>query len=288
MFVQPPRAPAAVAGPAMSRGFTLVELLVVVAILGTLIGISLPAVQRVREAARRTHCQANLKAMGVGLTAFEGARRWFPPGDDALSQRYHAWSSFILPFLDEDVVAKKIDYAKAWNAPGGNDVISDLTLPIYVCPAGIVQFAGKQDYGGILGTAVPPSGQAARHPDWDHSGVLYATDQNHRQPTRVAMITDGLSRTLVVSEGVDRGIEDTDTDSRIGNSRWSCGTNCFLHNSRVLNTPDVDGFRSNHLGGVGGLFADGRVQFFTEEIHPDVVIAMCTKDGREALGPDGS
>ena len=73
------------------RGFSLVELLVVMAIIGTLIGLTLPALQRVRESARRTQCEANLKAMGIALTAYEGSKRAFPPGDDAFTQRHHAW-----------------------------------------------------------------------------------------------------------------------------------------------------------------------------------------------------
>jgi len=275
-------------GTCPNSGFTLVELLVVIAIIGTLVGITLPAVQSVRESARRTHCANNLKSMGIALTNYESSKRAFPLGDDALSQRHHAWSSFILPFLDEDSTSKKIDYRRSWNAPGGNDTISDLILPTYVCPAGIVSYPGKQDYGGVLGSAIPDSATGKRHPDWEHSGILYATDAKHTTPVRAAMVADGLSKTIVVSEGVDRGIAGTDTESQIGNSRWACGTNCFLHNSRVVNTPEVDGFRSNHLGGVNGLFADGHVLFMVDDIDPDVVLAMCTKDGREAPSADGT
>ncbi len=268
--------------------FTLVELLIVIAIIGTLIGLTLPAVQRVRETARRTQCQSNLKSMGVGLTAYETAKRTFPPGDDAFSGRFHAWSSFILPFLDEDVLGRRIDYRKPWNAPGGNDVIADLTLPVYVCPTGIISFVGKQDYGGVLGSSVPYSATGKPHPDMDASGVLYRTIATRRQPCRAALVTDGLSKTLLVAEGVDRGNPDTDTDSPIGNCRWACGTNCFLHNSRVLNTSGDWGFNSNHLGGVHGLLADGRVLFLVDDTDPDVVLAMCTKDGRESLSAEGS
>ena len=265
-------------------GFSLVELLVVIAILGVLVSLLLPAVQRARESGRRTTCAANLHAMGLALGGHESARRTFPPGHDAITSRDHAWSSFILPFLDGETVSRRIDYARAWNAPGGNAEIADLVLATYVCPSGIRMFPGKQDYGGVLGTGVAIRDGEALRSGWDHSGVLYATDAAHPRPVRVAMITDGLARTILVSEGVDRGFADMDGESRIGNARWACGTNCFLQNARVVNTPDVDGFRGNHLGGVHGLFADGHVSFLGEDTAAEVLTAISTKDWGDAGG----
>jgi prepilin-type N-terminal cleavage/methylation domain-containing protein len=265
------------------RAFTLVELLVVIAIVGTGVSLLLPAVQRSREASRRTQCASNLHAMGVALTAYESARRAFPPGSDTLSGRFHAWSSFILPYLDAETVSRRIDYARPWNV-GTNAEIADVVLATYVCPSGIRMFPGKQDYGGVLGSGVILDPAVPLPRGWDHGGVLYATDAAHPRPVRTAMITDGLANTIVVSEGVDRGFEDMDGESRIGNARWACGTNCFLLSSRVVNTPDVDGFRSHHTGGVHGLFADGRVAFMGDDTAAEVLVAICTKDGREATG----
>ncbi len=266
-------------------GFSLVELLAVVAILGTLVSLSLPAVQTARESARRTGCANNLRQMGVAITNYESARRWFPPGDDAFSGRNHAWSSFILPYLDEGKIAGRIDYTRPWNDARGNATIADLIVPTYVCPSGIRMFEGKQDYGGVMGSAVVLDEGAPLPPGWAHGGVLYATSKDCRRPCRAGEVSDGLSRTLLVSEGVDRGFPDVDSDTRIGNARWACGTNCFLLSSPVLNTPDVDGFRSNHLGGVHGLFGDGRAVFMTDDIGPAVLIAIATKAGAESAGP---
>jgi len=281
------RAGAGVAATAGRRAFTLVELLAVVVIIGLLISLTLPAVQRFREAARRAGCAANLAAMGTALTNHESARRRFPPGSDTLSERLHAWSSFILPYLEEERIARRIDYRKAWNAPGGNAQIADTIVSTYVCPSGIVCFPGKQDYGGVMGSAVL-LGEGGRLPrGWEHGGVLYATSAEQPLPARAAMITDGLSHTLTVSEGVDRGSAEMDGELEIGNARWACGTNCFLLNTRVINVPDVDAFRSNHLGGVHGLFADGHVLFIADDTAPETLAAWCTKAGGEpvATGP---
>jgi prepilin-type N-terminal cleavage/methylation domain-containing protein/prepilin-type processing-associated H-X9-DG protein len=286
------------------RGFTLVELLVVIAIIGTLVGLLLPAVQGAREAGRRTQCTNNVKQMGLALTNYESSKRRFPPGNDNFSDddvrsppRYHAWSSFILPFLEQANLAASIDYKKEWNAPGGNDTASDMVLGVYVCPSGITSFPGKQDYGGVMGSAVPLTGKSVS-PDWDHSGILYGTDDmieasvkkvhRFRQPAEAHAITDGLSTTLLVAEGVDRshaerGDADGNTDSVIGGSRWACGTNCFPHNSRVINDPTVDGFRSRHPRGVNTVFADGHVKFLTDSVDSDVLVSICTKSGGELI-----
>ena len=93
------------------QGFSLVELLAVMAMIGTLVSLALPAVQHAREAARRTSCGNNLHQMGLALVGYESARRSFPPGDDAVSFRHHAWSSFILPYLEEANLARGIDYS---------------------------------------------------------------------------------------------------------------------------------------------------------------------------------
>lgn len=265
-------------------GFSLVELLAVVAILGTLVSLTLPAVQSARESARRAACSNNLRQMGIALVNYESARRWFPPGDDALSRRNHAWSSFILPYLEEQKTAGRIDYTRPWNDPRGNAAIADLIISTYVCPSGMVSFPGKQDYGGVMGNAVVLSEDEAPElpPGWAHSGVLYATADDCPRPCRAAQVSDGLSKTLLVSEGVDRGFPDMDSESRIGNARWACGTNCFFLSSPVLNTPMVDGFRSYHLGGVHGLFGDGRVVLLADNTAPEILMAACTKAGGEA------
>lgn len=270
--------------PRMRRAFSLVELLAVVAVIGTLVSLSLPAVQHARESARRSSCSNNLHQMGLALTAFESARRNFPAGDDAISFRHHAWSSFILPYMEEANLARRIDYARAWNAPG-NAELADAMIKTYVCPSGMERFPGKQDYGGILGTSVKLSDDDLLPAGFEHGGVLYATAAACPRPCRAAEVTDGLSHTLLVTEGVDRGFADADSLSPIGNARWACGTNCFLHNSPVLNTREVDGFRSNHLGGVLGLFGDGRVAFMADQTSPLVLIAACTKAGGEPAEP---
>jgi len=268
--------------PHTPKGFTLIELLAVLAIIGTLVGLLLPAVQRAREASRNSHCTNNLKQMGLALGNYEQAKRRFPPGNEQLGSRLHAWSSFILPFLDQAVVSDRIDYTKPWDDPATNLSKVDLTIPTYVCPSGIKQFPGKQDYGGVLGAYINPDGTALipLSAKDEHGGILYATDTEYRLPATAASVSDGLSRTLLVAEAVDReyGGEDARTH---GDACWACGNNCFPLNSRVINDPTVDGFRSLHVGGINSLFGDGHVAFLSERLDVPVLIAISTRAGGE-------
>jgi len=283
------------------HGFTLVELLVVIAIIGTLVGLLLPAVQRARESGRRMACSNNVKQMGVGVTSYEGARRFFPPGNDNFTpdkvsqpRRQHAWSSFILPYIEQASLAAKIDYKKVWNAPGGNDVASDVVLPLYVCPSGITRFPGKQDYGGITGYA---DSYSEPRRNFSERGIFLNTsyidssgpgdpEEKYRPPVRGAMVTDGLSKTVLVAEAVDRSHDggwSTPATEAMEDARWACGTNIVCQNSRVINDPNEQSFRSLHPGGVNCLFGDGHVAFLQESVDAEVLYAICTRDGGEPL-----
>ena len=280
------------------RGFSFVEVLVLLGVAGALVAVLLPALQRSREASRQAQCGDNCRRFGLALGGYDDAKREFPPGSDGFTTdrlkeppRLHAWSSFILPFLAERPAKLEIDYAKPWNDPGGNLAASRTDLAVYVCPSGVQRYPGKQDYGGVMGTAMKRSGDENLVADWAHAGVLYATDDEaHRQPCRREMITDGLANTVLVAEASDRGAITEEgkptAEDLAASSLWAHGTNCILLSSRVVNDPAVDSFWSTHPGGVQALFADGRVVFLTDSVDADVLVAICTKSGGEEV-PDG-
>lgn len=125
------RAPADVCR--ISRGFTLVELLVVTAIIGGLAGLLLPAVQQVRESARRTQCLNNLKQIGLGIQNFHTSRGFFPTtvsGNGAV----HYWAAQILPYMEENPLAAIYDYTVAWNNVKNRTAVQT-TLGFMCCPA---------------------------------------------------------------------------------------------------------------------------------------------------------
>ena len=296
------RSPRCATAPAAVRsaGFALVEVLVVVAILGTLIALLLPAVQRARESARQTSCRNNLRNMGVGMANHETARRRFPLGCDHFTKREHAWSSLILPYVEEVNLAAKIDYSKPWddepaNGSPGNRTAADQIVPLYVCGSGIISYPGKQDYFGVAGigmgaAGVPtpeydPGPVATRiaQPHWGTCGMLYHSDAANPHGVRAASVTDGLSRTLMTSESTDQGVwpselENPDVASTFG--RWATSSS-YLLNKQVINDHRGEAFFSNHPGTVFALFADGHVAPLDDTIDPEVLTAISTRNGGE-------
>ncbi len=197
----------------LRRGFTLIELLVVFAIIAILIGLLLPAVQKVREAAARTQCTNNMKQQGLGLHAFhdtnsalpQGHRPWANPGvTTAPFEGSISWMAYILPFIEQDNVGKA---AKAWqnsaaNYYSWNNPVCPIKMKIYTCPAdprGTQVFVGAP-YGIVdqaLTTYLGNSGTTST----SLNGVLFgATTGTVGSQVKFTDITDGTSNTLMVGE----------------------------------------------------------------------------------------
>src|SRR5262245_34975211 len=116
------------------RAFTLIELLVVIAIIAALVGMLLPAIQKVRGAALRARCQNNLKQLGVAFHNYHDANNQFPPMCTDLGYGIGGNGCFpcILPFIEQENI--RYDFKLGWYV-GPNLTASSTTIPTLLCPA---------------------------------------------------------------------------------------------------------------------------------------------------------
>ena len=300
--------------PRRGRGFTLIELLVVIAIIAILIGLLLPAVQKVREAAARMACSNKLKQVGLALHNYESANQKFPMG-----QRYSVaaanWRVEVLPHMEQDALYKQLNLADVYNSAA----LTNLVLNVWKCPSSSVQDTQPTSwvtwwanhnhqvpsYIGIMGATPDPIGRttgtiyASNYGGWwSSNGMLLANEQ-----TRIADCTDGTSNTIIVAEQSGKvGTQDYRNgyytpwggvtfanpirSQSAGADCWGMGLTCVAYQ---INSPTAGAgasmsyggntiLNSGHSVGINTLRTDGSVRFVNNSIDFPTFQRMCVKD----------
>lgn len=299
-----------------SRAFTLVEMLVVIAIVGVLIALLLPAVQSAREAARRSECQNNLKQIGLAFHNYLDTRGKLPalsmyenPGAPSGAPA-RGWAIDILAFLEQEPVRKNYRVGEPYDSANNRAVIANV-IRVFQCPSSPILNRTVQLYGrdgvslgvGVVGGATDyfphysissedlPSGKIRRP----------ALERDKEQP--LAAILDGTSQTMLLNEVAGRptnyinGYKQTNLVSAPQWAAWGgfAQTNLNMYNSDGtpsavpltaaggINVNNDAGIFAFHPGGANSLFCDGSVHFLSVRTAPAVVVGLATRDGTEMI-----
>lgn len=299
------------------RAFTLIELLVVIAIIGVLIGLLLPAVQKVREAADRLACANHLKQLALAVHNYEAAARRFPYNQFGPPYGQHkdscawSWLARLLPYAEQSNLYKQGQIDKNTLAQSG---IAGEQIALFLCPSDDSSQGPRLDAGNLAGFPVGQTNYkgvsgANWGDDWEGIGPFFLTDWRHQgangsfdghskgdgifyrrdflRPLRLSDIHDGISATLMIGEDVP-ALTQWCSWPYANNATGTCAIPPNVKTPwggdyPVWNWQNNESFRSRHPGGLQFAWADGSVQFISNTIDLQIYRSLATIQGDETV-----
>jgi prepilin-type N-terminal cleavage/methylation domain-containing protein/prepilin-type processing-associated H-X9-DG protein len=275
-----------VATKAGRKAFTLIELLVVIAIIAILIGLLLPAVQKVRENASRVSCCNNLKQIGLALHQYHDTYGYLPAGYTASGPYVNgatdtdpgwAWGTYIVPYIEQGPLYKQFDLTQ----PVVNSPASSTVVTTFICPSDTVQLAPFAVTNSVWDTVwmAPPSSYGATCGSSVSTTAATGNGTFYRNSAvRLIDILDGTSNTIFISErcfvnvmgtwvgAISGGYCNTgvlNPDAVVGKLGQGAADLVLLHNTTINNPTgrNLDDSSSRHIGGANVLFGDGSIHF---------------------------
>ena len=305
------------------KGFTLIELLVVIAIIAILIGLLLPAVQKVRESSARLTCSNNLKQIALAVHGFQDAQNQIPYNLSSNTYGYDdngkswSWLVRILPYIEQAGLFSKLGQDSFGPTPAVADVptfnslasIQAVVIKSYVCPSdpgsnklstnrangSTGSGTGPTNYKGVAGSnwgwgSFQNTGYTGNNNGLDAGNGIFHRSDNTRA-LQLSKITDGTSNTLMIGED----LMDINVHCGWVRSNYATGTCSIpLNNGLVTGQPGFNNagdwpnlysFRSRHTAGGNFAFADGSVKFIVEAIDLNLYRNLATISGGEATPP---
>jgi prepilin-type N-terminal cleavage/methylation domain-containing protein len=271
-------------------GFTLTEALVVIVIIGVLVGLSLPAMQNMRELSRRSNCEQNLVRLSLALSAYSVDHGHYPTGtiDQSTPIRsipkgyHHNWIAALLPNLGESTVAAAIDPNASVYAPT-NENARRMQLGFLLCPSASDLQTNTTCYAGIhASTEVPITAE---------NDGMFKLNTNVTE----SEIRDGLGHTIFLAEKLSRAEEDLGWISGTRSSLRNVGDGINGDRKRIRGLSDlktsmpdtyVGGIASDHPGGAYLLLGSGEYQFRSNSMDQQLLRQMTAIADGEVMQED--
>lgn len=302
-------------------GFTIIELLVVVVVIGILLAILLPAIGGLREHARQSTCNNNMRQLGLAIRNFEAQQKKLPPARTYGHDKYgnHNVLMFILPYMELDYISDNIDLMANWNS-SSNESIAKQYVHSFICPSApyrdpddnydVTDYTAAYKIDSTIYDELKGFGYGKDTSDIESKEELKKIEDNeiaaleegllgNNQLLPISAIRDGLENTIMLVERAglpykyERG--ERQPKNYTSRMRWAGFTTPFKIDEmyfdpssggggsgwKIINQKNSQEIYSFHPEGAMLLYGDGTAKFVSEDLDPGVFANLFTRDGRE-------